>query len=54
MDEIVTELQAVVFYLKLIGAMYPIAPEKAIETIERAISFLSPQLETMQDETKAP
>jgi hypothetical protein len=50
MDEIVTELQAVVFYLKLIGAMYPIAPEKAIETIERAIDVLQSEKEAPRKE----
>ena len=52
--ELVVELRAVVVYLRIVGAVYPIAPEQAIKTIERTISILSSQLETMRDETKAP
>lgn len=43
--ELVVELRAVAVYLRIVGAVYPIAPEKAIETIERTISALSAQLE---------
>ena len=53
-EETILDLRAVIVYLHVVGAVYPIAPEQAIKTIERTISFLSPQLETMQDETKAP
>ena len=53
-EETILDLRAVIVYLRVVGAVYPIAPERAIKTIERTISFLSPQLETMQDETKAP
>ena len=52
--ELVVELRAVVFYLRLIGVTYPIAPEQAIKTIEHTISILSAQLETMRGETKTP
>ncbi len=48
--ELVIELRAVVFYLRLIGVTYPIAPEKAIKTIERVISILSAQLEAPRRE----
>ncbi len=50
MNENVMELQATIFYLKMVGRMYPIAPEKAIEAIERAIKILEGQERNQRDE----
>ena len=40
MTQIVTELTAVRIYLATIGSVYPIAPERAIGTIDQAIAEL--------------
>ena len=40
-DDITTDLQAVIIYLRTIGAVYPVAPQMAIDTIERAIEYIN-------------
>lgn len=50
--DMITDLRVAVAYLRIVGAVYPIAPEKAIKAIERVIGTLSAQLETLQKELK--
>jgi hypothetical protein len=43
MDDIVMDLQAVIVYLRMIGAVYPVAPQVSIATLERVIGYVRMQ-----------
>lgn len=40
MENIVMDLQAVIVYLRTIGAVYPVAPQVPIATLERVIEYI--------------